>query len=282
MSVIVIGLGEIGFPLYEILKEKFEAYGFDVDMEKMRMLDQPWVVPNKFDVMHICIPYKGKEFIGIVVRYVMKYKPKLLIINSTVAPKTTRKICRELILTNQHTPTAHSPVRGMHGRMKKDLLFYTKYVGGVTKLHGQLAEEHFKKAGFKTKLLSCATETELAKLFETTYTAVQMACCHEFHRVTRQFGVELDNVVDMIDDTGQQKNNQYSLLWFPDVIGGHCLMPNLKILTDNFKSKLFDSVIKSNEKRKIEIKDATIRSETNKLRERFRKNQKRLKHGKHY
>lgn len=166
--------------------------------------------------------------------------------------------------------------------MKEDLLLYTKYIGGVTKLHGQLAEEHFKKAGFKTKLLSCATETELAKLFETTYTAVQMACWQEFHRVTRQFGVELDNVADMVDDTGRQKNNQYSLLWFPDVIGGHCLMPNLKILANDFKSKLFDSVIKSNEKRKTEVKDVVIHSEINKLRERFKKNQERVKHGKQY
>ena len=271
--------------LYEMLKEswQFDVYGLDVDVEKVKKLEQSSVFPNKFDVMHICIPFKDdKKFIDIVFGYAKKYNPELIIINSTVAPKITRRICRKLLIKQQYTLMAHSPVRGMHGRMKEDLKQYTKYVGGCTKYHGQLAEKHLKKAGFKTKLLETAIETELAKLFETTYTAVQMACWQEFHRVAQHFGAKLDNVADMVDDTGHVQANQYSLLWFPDVIGGHCLMPNLKILSSNFKSDLLKSVIKSNEKRKEEVKDEKTIREIKKLKERFRKNQEMVKHGKGY
>ena len=37
-SVLIIGLGEIGRPLYEIIVEsgRFRVYGLDIDIEKMR------------------------------------------------------------------------------------------------------------------------------------------------------------------------------------------------------------------------------------------------------
>jgi UDP-N-acetyl-D-mannosaminuronate dehydrogenase len=41
-KVLVVGLGEVGRPLFELLKEsgKFEVYGFDLDAEKMRSIGQ--------------------------------------------------------------------------------------------------------------------------------------------------------------------------------------------------------------------------------------------------
>ena len=42
-TVLIIGLGEIGhtlFALYSEAKEKFSVYGLDLDIEKMKALDQ--------------------------------------------------------------------------------------------------------------------------------------------------------------------------------------------------------------------------------------------------
>jgi UDP-N-acetyl-D-mannosaminuronate dehydrogenase len=40
--VLVVGLGEVGRPLFELLRESgmFEVYGFDLDAEKMRSVGQ--------------------------------------------------------------------------------------------------------------------------------------------------------------------------------------------------------------------------------------------------
>ena len=110
-KVLVVGLGEVGHPLYQLLKEcgKFLVYGFDVDETKMSSIEQKGV-PDRVDVMHICIPcFNQDEFANVVVGYAKRFKPKLLIINSTVPPGTTQKI-HELC----GCLAAHSPVRGMH------------------------------------------------------------------------------------------------------------------------------------------------------------------------
>jgi UDP-N-acetyl-D-mannosaminuronate dehydrogenase len=60
--VLVIGLGEVGIPLFELLQESklFHVYGLDIDEAKMRKLGQT-SPPNKVDVMHVCIPCLTRE-----------------------------------------------------------------------------------------------------------------------------------------------------------------------------------------------------------------------------
>ena len=90
-KVLVIGLGEVGRPLFELLKEsgKFEVYGFDIDANKTREFGQT-KFPESVNVMHICIPcINAEEFVESVAEYIDRFKPKLAIINSTVTPGTT-------------------------------------------------------------------------------------------------------------------------------------------------------------------------------------------------
>ena len=112
-TVLVVGLGEIGCALFELLKEKgsFTVYGLDLDKTKMRAISQdPSRLPKKIETLHICLPCKDQDnFVATVTSYVKKFKPKLLIINSTIPPETTKKAqqnCKCLV--------AHSPARGVH------------------------------------------------------------------------------------------------------------------------------------------------------------------------
>ena len=112
-TVLVIGLGEIGYTLFSLLnKEKsFTAYGLDLDETKMQQLSQSRnKFPSKIDTMHVCLPCSNQQnFIDEVIGYIEEFKPKLVIINSTVPPGTTLKIaqrCKCLV--------AHSPTRGVH------------------------------------------------------------------------------------------------------------------------------------------------------------------------
>jgi len=266
--VLVVGLGEVGHPLFELLREsgKFEVYGFDLDAEKMRSVGQSEdVLPHAVDVMHVCIPCFDKEdFVKSVVGYVGRFKPKLVIVNSTVAPGTTAEIYRRI---NGLCLLAHSPVRGVHKSldyMKWELKRWTKYVGGVNEEAAEKAKKHFEKLGLKTKVLKGCIETELAKLFETTYRAWMIACFQEMHRISRYFGADFDNVVDFIEDTHRVRLDRSVM--FPGVIGGHCLIPNTELLLKSYDSEFLRLILKSNEKRKLEVEDEQTRKEIEKVR----------------
>jgi len=273
-KVLVVGLGEVGLPLYKLLREcgKFLVYGFDIDETRMSSIEQK-DVSDEVDVMHICIPcFNQDEFANVVVGYAKRFKPKLLIVNSTVPPGTTQKI-HELC----GCPVAHSPIRGMHKNlehMKWELKRWTKYVGGANAEAGEAACKHLGMAGFKPRVLRTCVETELAKLFETTYRAWMIACFQEMHRISKCFGADFDAAVDFLEDTHRVRFDRPVM--FPGVIGGHCLIPNTKLLLKNYDSKFLRLILESNEKRKEEIKDEDVGREVDKVKKRVEDSKKWL------
>lgn len=269
-TVLVVGLGEVGRPLFELLDEsgKFIVFGFDTDKSKMQSLRQT-TLPNKVDIVHICLPCSNKsKFVDIVTSYIGKFEPKLVIVNSTVPLKTTIGIyekCRNCLV-------AHSPVRGVHKNpehMKWELKRWTKYVGGANAEAADAARNHFEKLGLKTKVLKSCTETELAKLFETTYRAWMIACFQEMHRISNQVGADFADVVDFIEDTHRIGSDRPVM--FPDVIGGHCLIPNVELLLESYDSKLLRLILDSNEKRKEEVKDKRVSEEVERIKRKLEK-----------
>jgi UDP-N-acetyl-D-mannosaminuronate dehydrogenase len=274
-KVLVVGLGEVGRPLFELLKEsgEFEVYGFDIDENKTRELGQT-ALPDSVDVMHICIPcLNTEEFVETAVEYIERFKPKLVIINSTVTPGTTRKVeqrCNKCFI-------AHSPVRGVHKSleyMKWELKRWTKYIGGVNTESSIQAKKHFEKLGLKTKILKSSLETELAKIFETTYRAWMIACFQEMHRISKSLEADFDDVVDFLEDTHRVRLDRP--IMFPGVIGGHCLIPNVKLLLTVHESKFLRLILDSNNERAEEIKDREVYEEVVKIKRRVEKLQAEL------
>ena len=265
-KVLVVGLGEVGRSLFELLKESehFSVYVFDIEEEKMRQVGQK-ALPEKVDIMHVCIPcVDQKKFVNTVVSYAERFKPKLAIINSTVPPGTTQQVhtcCSCLV--------AHSPVRGVHKsieHMKWELKRWTKYIGGSEPKAAEVASKHFEKIGLKNKVLKSCLETELAKLFETTYRAWMIACFQEMHRISKSFGADFENVVDFLEDTNRVRLDRPVM--FPGVIGGHCIIPNVELLLQSYDSEFLRLILKSNEKRKREIKNQNVSEEVEKVRKR--------------
>lgn len=279
-KVLTVGLGEVGQSLFDLLKQnkKFDVYGFDIDEEKLRTIAGHREPPKDINVMHICTPCVDQaEFVKTSIDYIRRFKPKLTIVDSTVPPGTTQKIYE-----STKTLIANSPIRGMHKSletMKQDMLFWTKYVGGTTEEAATATRKHFQKLGLKVKILKGSTETELAKLFETTYRAWMIACFQEMHRISRHFKADFGDVVDMIEDIHRIDLNKP--LHYPDVIGGHCLIPNTELLLKSYDSEFLRLILKSNEKRKEEIKDTTVRSEVEKIKKRVNKLEKELARMKH-
>jgi UDP-N-acetyl-D-mannosaminuronate dehydrogenase len=172
------------------------------------------------------------------VRYIAGYRPSLVIVNSTVAPGITRRIA-----TESKTAVVNSPVRGKHARMKEELRQYVKFIGAIEPEHGQRAAEHFHRLGMRTKVLTSPEATELAKLTETTYFGVLIAWAQEVERYCKHTGAKYDEVVSFYEEIRFFPPVKYT----PGIIGGHCVMPNIKILKSLFKSGILDAVEKSNE-----------------------------------
>lgn len=227
-KVVVAGLGEIGKPLFELASEHHEVVG--VDLSPIGPIDN-------VEVLHVCYPFQIPDFIGETARYIDLFRPKLTIINSTVSVGTTR-----VIAERTGAAVVNSPVRGKHVRMLAELRMYTKFVGAVDQETAALAAGHFESIGLKTKILSSPEATELAKLTETTYFGMMIAWAQEVERYCDRFGVNYDEVVSIYDEIKFFPPVKY----FPGIIGGHCVMPNIEILSRYDKSVILEAIQESN------------------------------------
>jgi UDP-N-acetyl-D-mannosaminuronate dehydrogenase len=230
-QTVVIGLGEVGRPLCDLIAQTgAEVLGVDA-----APVDLP--APGTVAVMHICFPFEIDDFVGETARYVDRLRPELTVINSTVGVGTTRAV---------HERTGgrfvHSPVRGKHARMVEELTYYDKFIGPIDADAGVLAKQHFESLGMTTKVLSSPEASELAKLTETTYFGVLLAWAQEVERYCEAVGVDYDEVVAIYEQIGYLPPVKF----FPGVIGGHCVMPNIEILKEIADTPLLEAVRWSN------------------------------------
>ena len=230
--VVVAGLGEVGKPLVELVSKHHMVVGVDV---------LPWTAKwDKVDVLHICFPFQIKDFISESIHYIELLHPKLTIINSSILVGTTREIAYRT-----GTPVAHSPVRGKHACMLDELLRYTKFVGAIDRATAKTAAQHFESIGMKTRILSSPEDTELAKLTETTYFGLLIAWAQSVERACDKIGASYDEVVSFYEEIGFFPPVKY----FPGIIGGHCVMPNIELLCRSIDLELVEAIRSSNEKK---------------------------------
>jgi hypothetical protein len=83
------------------------------------------------------------------------------------------------------------------------------------------------------------------------------------HRISRTLEADFDDVVDFLEDTHRVRLDRP--IMFPGVIGGHCLIPNTELLMQSYDSEFLRLILKSNEKRKEEIKNKTVQKEAEKI-----------------
>ncbi len=232
---LVIGLGETGRPLMEILQQTYATMGQDIN---------PIEVPAKVRVLHICIPFQVGNYVGVVTNYIRQYQPELTIVHSTVVPGTTRAIYDSL----GGGEVAYSPIRGKHTRMRQDLMYYTKFIAGVTPEAGRRGAEYLANAGFKVRQVSKCESLELAKIIETTYFGLLIAWAQEVERYCATLGADYDEAMLLTEEV----NYLPPVVFRPGFIGGHCVMPNIELLETVCPSPFLDVIKESNERKKRE------------------------------
>jgi UDP-N-acetyl-D-mannosaminuronate dehydrogenase len=234
--VLVVGLGEVGGPLLEILSGAHRAAGRDIEDRAFRGVQ----------ILHLCFPF-GRDFVSQASGYVSLYQPDVAVVNSTVVPGTTRAIQE-----STGVPAVYSPVRGKHARMTEELRHYRKFVAGTSAQAVDLVEAHFAAAGVSTQRTSSFESLELAKLLETSYFGVLVAWAQEMDRFAASVGGDYTEALAFFEEIG----------FFPPVgfepgyIGGHCVMPNLELLEQVRQSPFIDAIRTSNTDRAREWRQA--------------------------
>jgi len=197
------------------------------------------------DVLHICIPWSDK-FIDIVSSQIKESTPKIIIIHSTVAPGTTKKLADKF-----NGMVVHSPVRGVHPFLFKGMKTFVKYVGAENKKAGDVAKKHLNSLGIKTKVFMPSSTTEALKLWDTTQYGWMIILNKEIKKWCDENRVDFEAVYAEANKTynegykklGRSEVQRPHLKNMPGKIGGHCVIPNCNIL----KSDISKIILKKNE-----------------------------------
>lgn len=227
---IVVGLGEIGRPIMEVLSKSRIVIGFDVNKKLMDLKKFNKLEHLETNFIHICIPFTN-TFNSNVKSLYRKFSPKCIVIHSTISPYTTKKLQSELPI-----PIIYSATRGVHKRMISDLKKYTKFYAlekGAPKKKwaSETYSRLLKKCGIKSKKMSEPITLELAKIVvDTSYYGWLINYAQLSNMIAKEHRINYDEMWSFADEIQELLGNRPKM--FPGYIGGHCVIPNLALIND--------------------------------------------------
>lgn len=221
MRTIIIGGGEIGWSLLNVLSSNYDCDLYDIN--EKNIFGNP---SGNYEIMHICFPYSDK-FIEQVEEYKRKYNPRWVVIHSTVPVGTSRKL-----------NAIHSPVIGIHPNLEESLKTFTKFLGG--ELAYEVAD-YFRRSGMKVYVTDKSETTEYMKIMSTTFYGVMI----EFTKQVKEDCDKLDIPFEMFTLWNINYNEGYEKLGYPEYkkpllvpnmkkISGHCIIPNTYLIENDF------------------------------------------------
>ena len=235
---VVVGMGEIGKPILKLLSKRNITVGFDLNPDLMDQRKFQRYKNLQTSFLHITIPVTGK-FINNVLKLDKKFQPECIVIHSTIKPGTTKKLQGKLSI-----PVIYSATRGIHKRMIYDLKRYTKFfVISENAPRGKWASSRFvklmKRCGIKTKKMSKPETLELAKIIcDTSYLGWLVNYAQLSNKIAIEHGVDYDEMWSFSDEIHKLLGNRPKM--YPGYIGGHCVIPNLKLINDSTLSIIND------------------------------------------
>lgn len=239
MLSLIIGMGEVGSALYEILSEKYKVKRLDI--KKGSNDNFPLL---KIEILHICIPYSD-NFVSIVNDYIDEIMSKYTVIHSSVPVGT----CIQLKGT-----IFHSPVRGTHPDMKKGLLTYLKYISydNFSQEDIRVVCDYFEDAGIKMRFIHNTKTTELMKLLELCRYGVYIAFAKEQEAICRKFGIDYNQAYCEFERTsnegliaeGRPEMCQPVLYPFEKFVGGHCTTEDMELMLSQMETPLLKEAYK--------------------------------------
>lgn len=256
-KICVIGLGYIGLPTSIVFaNNNWNVIGVDVKSTVVDGLNKGQVhikeegideaiknvlhlrnfqartSPVTADVYIISVPTPYTKDLKIDLKYVenavesilpVLNKGNILIIESTIPPRTTRDVVAPIIERAGFKPgediyLAHCPERVLPGRIFVELYENNRIVGGINEISAQKAADVYRTF-VKGKVIETSAESaEMSKLMENTYRDVNIALANELTKVSEKLGVDALEVISLANEHPRVNIHQPG----PGV-GGHCL-----------------------------------------------------------
>jgi hypothetical protein len=225
MADMILGMGEVGETLYELLLERnFSCIGKDIDLKKCKNFSANEKILD-IECLHICLPGEIKDFVEISLKQINEIENiEFVLIHSTVRPGTTK-----MIQEKSKIPIIYSPVRGVHKRFLEDIKKYTKFFGtdekNLDKKILKMINERFEKVEW----MSSFKTAELAKiLVDTSYYGWLINYAQITKMICDKEGIDFDEMWKFSDEIHSNLGNRPKM--YPGIIGGHCVIPNLNLI----------------------------------------------------
>lgn len=219
MNSLIIGFGEVGKALYNVLKPYYNCGWRDKDI-----FGGEQIVFTNTDIMHICFPFTEKDFVADTMLYMTEYEPKYTVIHSTVPVGTSKTL-----------KATHSPIRGKHPFLEDGIRRMVKFVGGA---NADEVAKYFMKADIRCIVVRNSDTTELGKILSTNYYAACIEFVKEAERICQRNEVPFHEAFTLFQQTynegwlrlGHAEFMRPVLQPLQGKLDGHCLYPNLKLL----------------------------------------------------
>ena len=256
----IIGMGYVGIPLgLEFVKAGFSVTGFDKDKKRVddinsgkqvmkhissnlmaEFIDQgkgtatmDFTKMRDTDCLIICVPTPLDEHEQPDMSYVENAtneisknlsKGKLIILESTTYPGTTREIVMPLLEKSNLKAgndffLAYSPEREDPGNKDFSVSKIPKVMGGYTENCLQLTSELYETIVSETVKVSSMETAESTKLMENIFRAVNIAMVNELKLIFDRMGVNIWEVIEAA------KTKPFGFMpFYPGPgMGGHCI-----------------------------------------------------------
>ena len=233
MTDLIVGYGEVGQALMEVLKERhsIEVHDPPKGLEYYAPI-------NEYEWMHVCIPYTD-TFVETVTSYIKLFRPSHIVIHSTVAVGTTRRIA--------HDNITYSPVRGIHPNIARYIREFPKWFATTDDEDAVLS--YFQPCGISMRRAPSIESLEWMKLFETTEYGYRIVLWQEIERQAempevRGFATK-EEVMNAMKEWLFEKRKVYDgdrglvPIMFGGSIGGHCVKENWELLRPLMTPELY-------------------------------------------
>ncbi len=235
-NTLIVGAGEIGSSLYEILTHFYPVWMTDILPEKSKMDG----CPKKIDVMHVCIRY-SENFFNIISEYIHVYNPDYMDICTTVPVGTTEKISPD---------ACHSTTRGLHPHLVTGLKTIPKHIGGG---EAESFRQYFYKAGIPSIAHPKSRTTELLHILNNAHYGVNLMFADDAAKLCREYGVDFFDYLKYTESNNDgylalgHKTKVRPILTPPGGrIGGHCVNMSAGLIPEEKRPPLIDRLAKYN------------------------------------
>ena len=252
MKAILAGYGEVGKGIFGAWKDKHEITIQDMQENCFAMMD------GDYKVMLVAFPY-SENFIQMVRHHQGLFQPKVTIIFSTVPVGTTSQI----------ENAVHSPIEGHHENMVEYIKAASRWIGGYNKT----AMRFFLDITNNIVVLEKPEYTEFLKLRSLAYYASSIEFARYTDSVCEKLDLDYGKVIDydrdynwLVEEMGRPDCIRSILTAPKEQIGGHCILPGVKMLRGQYPDSLVSDILYKNntEDKAPEEKDRRGRDDINK------------------